>query len=92
MAVICGLGGCRIASRPGACQAGKASPRSPQSGSSLGTISPLAFLDLLAERLALRGQVADPGGHLADLLVGSQGQFFAIDVTDWGRFRPSAAA
>ena len=48
--VICGLGGCKIASRPGARQAGKASPRSPQSGSSHD--QSLAFLELLAERLA----------------------------------------
>jgi 5-methylcytosine-specific restriction enzyme subunit McrC len=36
-------------------------------------LQPLAFADLLAERLALSGQVADPGGHLADLLVRLQG-------------------
>ncbi len=34
------MGGCKIASRPGALQAWKASPRSSQSGSSLGTLSP----------------------------------------------------
>ena len=38
--VICGLGGWRIASRAGEFHEGKAWPRSSQSGSSLGTLSP----------------------------------------------------
>src|SRR5208282_1319391 len=47
---------------------------------------PLALLALLAERLALGGEVTDPGGHLADLLVRGQGQRLAVDVAGGDRF------
>ena len=43
---------------------------------------PSAFFNLLAERLTLRGQSADPGAHLADLVVRGQGQLVAVGVAD----------
>ena len=41
-----------------------------------------AFFDLLAECLALSGQVLDPSGDLADVLVWSKDQLFTLGVAD----------
>ena len=49
-------------------------------------MSPLAFFELLAERLALGGQFLDPCGHLADVLAGGEGQFLAFGFADGGGF------
>ena len=50
-----------------------------------GHLELLAFFHLLAERLAVRGQVADPAGHLGDLPVRSKGRLGAVGVADRGR-------
>jgi hypothetical protein len=51
-----------------------------------GHLERLAFLEFVAERLLLRGQVGDPGAHLADLLIGCQVQLVALGVVDGGGF------
>src|SRR5260221_12278390 len=42
----------------------------------------LPFFDLLAERLALGGQVLDPFGHLANVLVRGKDQTLALRIAD----------